>query len=198
MRMFANCRNCRRAGEKLFLKGSKCSLPSCPFNKRSHAPGETGSKRRFKRVSDYAIQLSEKQKARAIYGISEAQMSNYFTKARKTKSATGEKLISFLESRLDNVVFRAGFTESRDAARQVVAHGKIRLNGKKAKTPSLQVKPSDEIKLPESEKGSGQNKSLVDWIKRVDAKTVLVKRAPGKSDVQEPFNEQLIIEYYSR
>ena len=195
MKKSDNCRMCRASGEKLFLKGEKCNLPTCPFLKRSYAPGQAGAKARPRRGSDYSVQLKEKQKARAIYGVSEKQMANYFKLSRKTKSETGSKLIQILETRLDNVVFRAGWASSRDQARQMVSHGKISLNTKKVNAPSCQVKINDEISAQKAGEGKTE---LPKWLKSKSADSVLISALPTRDDIQEAYNEQLIIEYYSR
>lgn len=192
-----NCRICRRAGEKLFLKGEKCNSPKCPFVKRSYAPGQSGAKRQQKR-SDYAIQLNEKQKSRAIYGVSELQMRNYFAQARKDKSATGSTLIGLLEKRLDNMVYRSGFTESRDQARQLVTHRKILVNGKIIKSPGYQTKLGDSIKLNSQLIKDVKSSDLPNWLESVSSTEVKVKSEPKREDLTLPFNEQLIVEYYSR
>ena len=196
MKKSDNCRMCRAAGEKLFLKGEKCNLPTCPFLKRSYAPGQAGPKARPRRGSDYSIQLKEKQKARAIYGVSERQMANYFKLSRKTKSETGSKLIQMLETRMDNVVFRSGWASSRDEARQMVAHGKVSLNSRKSKTPSCQVRINDELKI---EKKGERKTELPKWLKASSSgDSVSIVGLPVRDDIQEAYNEQLIIEYYSR
>lgn len=190
------CRICRRAGEKLFLKGDKCNSPTCPVLKRNYAPGAGGAKKRVRRGSDYSIQLKEKQKARAIYGVSESQMSNYFAIARKNKSETGNKLVELLEKRLDNVVFRSGWASSRRQARQLVAHGHVHVANKNVKVPSYQVKIGEMI---ESDVNPENKVELPSWLKSVKASgSVEVVRTVTKDDVQDSYNEQLIIEYYSR
>ena len=195
----AQCRICRRSGEKLFLKGDKCSGPSCPFNKRSYAPGQAGAKLRRKRGSDYSIQLQEKQKARAIYGLREKQMRKFFAEARKIKGATGERLIQILESRLDNVVFRSGWVSSRDKARQVVNHGHISVNGKKVSIPSYQVKPGDQISQIKIIENETKEKDLPAWIRAgKSSKEVQVERLPKLEELNNAFDVQLITEFYSR
>jgi len=191
------CRICRRVGEKLFLKGEKCNSPKCVFNKKSYAPGLAGPKVRMRRGSDYSTQLREKQKARAIYRVSEKQMQNYFKEARKDRSATGEILIQLLERRLDNVVFRAGFGVSRDEARQMVSHGKILLNGKRAKTPSQLVSLNDVIKTTKLPEKTLSQKEMPQWLNSANAGEVKISSLPGKEELSL-INEQLIIEFYSR
>lgn len=190
------CRICRSAGEKLFLKGDKCNSPSCPVAKRNYAPGQGGAKKRIRRGSDYSLQLKEKQRARAIYGVSETQMSNYFKMARKNKSETGNKLVELLEGRLDNVVFRAGWTPSRRAARQIVSHGKVHIAGKNVKVPSYQVKTGE---IVSTDVQAEKKAELPSWLKQIkSAGSVEIMRQATKDDVQDSYNEQLIIEYYSR
>jgi small subunit ribosomal protein S4 len=194
----SNCRSCRRAGVKLFLKGEKCNSPKCPFTRRSYAPGHLGAKVRMKRGSDYSIQLREKQKLRAIYNIGERQMANYYAEARKTKTGSGEILIQLIERRLDNTVFRAGFASSRDEARQMVSHGNVKVNSKKVKAPSYQIQLNDEISLSNMPKVFKERDNSP-WISRkkgaIEAKVVSL---PNKEEISDLINEQLIIEYYSR
>ena len=197
MEKLDKCRLCRRAGEKLFLKGDKCNLPSCPVLKRPYAPGQTGAKGSRRKTSDYAKQLLEKQKARAIYGVSEKQMSNYFELARKTRTSTGTELMKLLESRLDNMVFRAGWASSRNEARQMVVHGKMSVNGKKSKSPSMHTKVGDLIvtrQMPKEVK-----KEVSENIKlSKDSKEFEVISEPNVDSVLTSINIQLIIEFYSR
>lgn len=195
----ARCRVCRRSGEKLFLKGEKCSSSACPFNKRSYAPGQAGVRGKKRRGSDYSIQLTEKQKARAVYGLRERQMRKFFEEARKVKGATGERLVQMLESRLDNVVFKCGWTSSRDKGRQVVCHGHIAVNGKKVTIPSYLVKAGDlisQIKVIESETNV---KNLPLWMKQgARSSEVLFERAPKSDEIINAFDVQLITEFYSK
>src|SRR6267143_5655988 len=156
------CRLCRREGMKLFLKGEKC-LTKCTFERRSSPPGIPQQRRR--KVSDFALQLREKQKARRIYGVLEKQMANTFERAAEEKGATGETLLIDLERRLDNTVYRAGFAKSRSQARQLVAHGHIEVNGKRTKTPSFTVKAGDTLSVKESSRGSKYFKESVNWAK---------------------------------
>jgi small subunit ribosomal protein S4 len=196
MRKSPDCRICRKVGEKLFLKGEKCNLPSCPFEKKSYAPGQGGARRRRKQGSDYSVQLIEKQKAKAIYGISERQMSNYFEEARKKRASTGEELLKILESRLDNVVYRLGWAESRSKARQMVTHGKISVNGKCVKSPSYRIKVADKISTVEANLPSTKAK-IPDWIKLTKGKNEAEIISSPINELM-PFNVQLIVEYYSR
>ena len=198
MEKLDKCRVCRRVGEKLFLKGDKCSLPSCPVAKRPYAPGQTGAKGSRRKASDYSKQLLEKQKARAIYGISEKQMANYFKEARKMRHSTGTELINILESRADNMVYRAGFARSRSEARQMVVHGNIVLNNRKIKSPSLKLKVGDSVKvnlknLPEV------NKEVASWITtKKGSNEFTVNDVAVIDNATQAFNIQLIIEFYSR
>lgn len=196
MKKTDNCRICRRVGEKLFLKGEKCNSPACPFLKRSYAPGDAGPRSKNRKGSDYLLQLVEKQKARAIYGLNERQMASYFESARKTVGQTGPKLIELLERRLDNAAYRVGFAPSRDEARQMVGHGKILINGKKVNSGSYMVKISDKIAL-KSPKTKLSSKNGIRWIKVLGPAEAQVTDVPNKDDVSQ-INEQLIIEYYSR
>ena len=195
----AQCRICRRSGEKLFLKGDKCSLPSCPFNKRSYAPGQSGAKVRRKRGSDYSLQLMEKQKARAIYGLREKQMRKFFAEARKVKGSTGERLVQMLESRLDNIAYRAGWFSSRDKARQAVNHGHVSVNGRKVSIPSFIVKPSDNLALIKVIENETREKDLPTWLKAgKSSKEVVFERLPQLEELNTSFDVQLITEFYSR
>ena len=194
------CRQCRREGTKLFLKGEKCFTARCSFENRAFPPGQHGQRRG--RLSDYALQLREKQKVRRIYGILENQFRLYY------KGATGENLLQALESRLDTVVYRMGFASSRSEARQLVRHNAIFVNGKRVNIPSYQVKPADEVSVSEKAKNqlriqgslemAGQ-RGFVDWID-VDAKKMsgVFKALPERSELPSDINEQLIVELYSK
>ncbi|MGD8568469.1 MAG: 30S ribosomal protein S4 [Gammaproteobacteria bacterium] len=200
------CRHCRREGAKLFLKGEKCFTARCPFENRGFPPGQHGQRRG--RLSDYALQLREKQKVRRIYGILEKQFRLYYKDADQRKGATGENLLQALESRLDNVVYRMGFASSRSEARQMVRHNAIYVNGIRVNIPSYQVKPADEVSVNEKAKNqlriqgaidmAGQ-RGLVDWVD-VDPKkmTGVFKAMPERSDLPTDINEQLIVELYSK
>jgi small subunit ribosomal protein S4 len=190
------CKMCRRAGEKLFLKGEKCNLPSCPFTRRSYGPGQHGDKmRKFSKSSDYAVQLSEKQKAKAIYGISESQLSSYYKQARKVKGATGQVLMNMLESRLDNIVYRAAWAQSRKEARQLVSHRNVIVNGKTAGAANMQIRKGDKVELKPAPKEI--KRDMPDWLK-VSKNKLEVIAEPYYDREQSIINEQLIIEYYSR
>lgn len=200
------CRLCRREGVKLFLKGDRCYSEKCSFERRSYAPGQHGQRRSKK--SEYGLQLREKQKARRIYGIGEGQFRKYFKEADRRKGVTGENLIVQLEQRFDNIVFRAGFAESRSQARQLVRHNHFKVNGKKANIPSMLLNAGDEVQLKESSKKSvvikaiaeklGQ-KNLPEWLNLdVENLTVKIVTLPAREDVDIPVTEQLIVELYSR
>lgn len=202
----AKCRLCRREGGKLFLKGDRCYTDKCAYDRRPYAPGQAGRAR--KKVSDYALQLREKQKVRRIYGVLERQFRNYFAKADMAKGVTGANLLSFLERRLDNVVYRLGFANSRQQARQLVRHGIFVLNGRKANIPSMMVKIGDEISIPEKNRkipvlAEAQEvvarRGCPAWLE-VDAPSFkgTVKALPQRDDIQFPINESLIVELYSK
>lgn len=190
------CKMCRRVGEKLFLKGEKCNLPSCPFARRSYGPGQHGGKTiKFSKSSDYAVQLSEKQKAKAIYGVSESQLSSYYKQARKVKGATGQALMDMLESRLDNIVYRAAWAQSRKEARQMVSHRNIIVNGKTVRSASMQMRKGDKVELKPTLKKI--KRDIPDWLKVSKNKLEVIAK-PYYDREQSVINEQLIIEYYSR
>ena len=200
------CRQCRREGAKLFLKGEKCFTARCAFEKRAFPPGQHGQRRG--RMSDYALQMREKQKVRRIYGILEKQFRLYYKDADRRKGATGENLLQALESRLDTVVFRMGFASSRSEARQLVRHNAIYVNGKRVNIPSYQVKPADEVSVNEKAKNqlriqgalemAGQ-RGFVEWVE-VDPKKMsgVFKALPERSELPSDINEQLIVELYSK
>lgn len=202
----AKCRICRREGCKLFLKGERCFTQKCAQERRPYAPGQHGRAR--KKVSEYAIQLREKQKTRRAYGVLEKQFRGYFEKAEQGKGVTGANLLISLERRLDNVVFRLGFASSRDQARQMVRHGLFRLNGHKVDIPSLQVKAGDVIEVPEKNrkvpalaKAAEEigRRGLPNWLESDGAAFKgTVKALPQRDDIQFPVNEQLIVELYSK
>lgn len=204
------CKQCRREGEKLFLKGERCLTAKCALDRRSYAPGMHGreAQLRRKRPSEYAMQLREKQKARRIYGISERQFRRYFKEAERRKGLTGTNLLTMLESRLDNVIYRLGFADSRAQARQLVCHGHFNLNGRRADIPSLLVKPGDVISVREESKKLTYfedrakelaRKVVPKWMS-LDALTMSgrILNAPSREDIELPLREQLIVEYYSR
>ena len=203
----ADCRICRRAGEKLFLKGEKCLGPKCTIERRPNPPGPRPTRRR--KVSDRGAQWREKQKARFAYGMLERQFRSYYDKAHSQPGVTGENLVRLLETRLDNVVMRLGFADSRDQARQIVNHGHITLNGRKTDIASAHVKPGDVIGFTERGRRSEYFKTLVEsmrnrgpapqWLTRDDAAmTGRVLALPTRQDGDKTFNENVIVEFYSR
>ena len=200
------CRLCRREGTKLFLKGDRCLSGKCAVEKRPTVPGQHGSGR--KQVKEYGLQLREKQKAKRYYGVLEKQFAGYFEKADKTEGVTGENLLSLLERRLDNVVYRIGLADSRKEARQLVTHGHFRLNGKKVNIPSMIVRAGDVITLREASRSSEKFKALIEsldtritpkWIE-LDKTNFVAKIAqnPQRDDIDFPFEENLIVELYSK
>ncbi|OBQ57594.1 30S ribosomal protein S4 [Halodesulfovibrio spirochaetisodalis] len=202
----AKCRICRREGSKLFLKGDRCYTDKCAFDRRPYAPGQAGRSR--KKVSDYAVMLREKQKVRRMYGILEKQFRSYFKKADMQKGVTGENLLALLERRLDNVVYRLGYANSRQQARQMVRHGVFTLNNRQANIPSMQVKVGDEIVVVEKHRKDPvlaeaqeviARRGCPNWLE-VDAPNFKgsVKALPQREDIQFPINEQLIVELYSK
>lgn len=202
----AVCRICRREGLKLFLKGSRCYTRKCAFERRSSPPGMNTMRRR--KVSEYGLQLREKQKVRKSYSVLERQFRNYFAKADQRKGVTGENLLRMLEMRLDNVVFRMGFASSRAQARQLVTHGHFAVNGRPTNVPSFATKPGDRIEVRESRRGREYFKTadqvikaaqIPEWVSVDPAKlsgTVLAE--PAREQMPLEFNEQLVVEYYSR
>ena len=201
----SKCRLCRREGTKLFLKGERCFSPKCPLEKKGAvAPGQHGLKMR-RRLSEYGVQLREKQKAKRTYGVLERQFRRYFKKAFKKRGVTGEALLQLLELRLDNVVYRLGFVPSRSVARQLVHHGHILVDGKKVDIPSYQVKPGQVINLnPKAMKIEVVKKSLAEkkkeipsWLQKKAAVGKII-RLPTREEIGADIAEQLIVEYYSR
>ncbi|MCK5012301.1 MAG: 30S ribosomal protein S4 [Candidatus Omnitrophica bacterium] len=203
----SSCRLCRREGEKLFLKGSRCTTHRCAFDRRAYAPGEHGAGRRSK-LSNYGLQLREKQKVKRTYGLYEKQFRNYFAKAARGKGVTGEVLLQFLERRLDNVIYRLGFCTSRRQARQLVNHGFVFVNDHRVNIPSFLIKQNDEIFIQFKKKGkqnvddnikTTQDRAVPEWLEVDQAHyKAKVKRLPEREDVGFPVNEQLIVELYSR
>lgn len=204
------CKLCRREGEKLFLKGSRCLTPKCSFERRSYPPGQHGREKQFRRgrASDYLLQLREKQKARRIYGMMERQFSRYFKRAEQQVGLTGTNLLVLLERRLDNVVYRLGIASSRAQARQLVSHGHIMLNGRKTDIPSALISPGDVISIrPESQRSAYFKELRQDLDDRRVPRWLTVEAAqlsanvlhlPAREDIDVTLNEQLIVEYYSR
>jgi small subunit ribosomal protein S4 len=203
----AKCRLCRREGMKLFLKGTRCMSDKCAIERRSYAPGEHGKSRRAKETN-YGTQLREKQKARRIYGVLERQFRNYFYKAAASKGVTGETLLQFLETRLDNVVFRLGFAPNRASARQLVSHGHLNVNGKPVDIPSYLVKAGDEVSLREKSRKlvvvqnsleGRKGQSVPEWLDlSVEKMSGRVLNIPTRASIPVPVNEQLIVELYSK
>ena len=199
------CRLCRREGMKLYLKGDRCFTDKCAITKRAYAPGQHGSGRR--KLSDFGIQLREKQKAKRFYGILESQFRRYFEIADKQAGITGENLLRLLESRLDNVVYRLGFASSRAEARQLVTHGHFRVNGDKVDIPSYLVSAGDVVAVKEKSKSSNKFRSLAEnfkgsvpnWL-TVDMEKMegTVVSLPTREDIALPISENLIVELYSK
>ena len=201
-----SCKQCRREGTKLFLKGERCTSGKCAFDHRSTAPGQHGAAR--KKVGEYGMQMREKQKTRRYYGVLENQFRLYYKMAEKKEGMTGENLLILLERRLDNAVYRMGMASSRKEARQLVLHGHFTLNGKKATIPSMQIKPGDVIAVKESSRENAKIKELSElapsavkpkWLDfnatDLAAKVVAM---PAREDIDFEINEQLIVELYSK
>lgn len=199
-----SCRQCRREGEKLFLKGDRCNSQKCALVRKGYAPGLHGSKR--SKPSNYGIQLREKQKTKRIYGLRESQFYKYYTIAAKKKGVTGLVLLQLLETRLDNVVYRLGWAASRTLARQIVSHGHITVNGKKVNIPSYQCKIGDVVAVGTGAKQKTYFKEYLsgdynspNWIKNNPSSlSGEIVALPTKDDLDSQINEQLIIEFYSR
>ena len=201
------CRQCRREGEKLFLKAEKCFTEKCAIEKRNYPPGQHGQ-RRSSRLSDYGVQLREKQKLRRIYGVLEKQFRSYYAEADRKKGITGENLLQMLESRLDNAAYKMGLGGSRTEARQIVRHNSILVNGKRVNIPSYQVQPGDSISVADQSKDQLRIKSaleaadergLPEWLE-VDVKklTGIFKNRPERDDLPSTINESLVVELYSK
>ena len=203
----ARCRLCRREGMKLFLKGQRCFSDKCAFERRGYAPGDHGKSRRIKETN-YGQQLREKQKARRIYGLLERQFRHTFDKASLSKGVTGEVLVQMLERRLDNVVFRLGLASSRSAARQLVRHGHVTVNGRSVDIPSLQVKAGDEIAMRERSRKlvvvqnaleARRGQGVPEWMEmNTERMAGRVRSIPTRASIPVPINEQLIVELYSK
>ena len=203
----SSCRVCRREGTKLFLKGQRCYTEKCGFDKRSYAPGQHGKGQRTK-LSNYGLQLREKQKVKKIYGILERQFRKYFQTASRSKGVTGSKLLELLERRLDNVVFRSCFASSRPEARQIVMHGHVLVNNRKVDIPSYSVKTGDIVVIKPKEKVTKRIKESVEKLKdrgfpswiEVDKEGLKTKiaRLPERNDMAADIKEQLIVELYSK
>ncbi len=203
----ASCKLCRRHGEKLFLKGTRCVTDRCAVARRPFPPGQHGKMRR--KISDYGLQVQEKQKVRRIYGVLEKQFRIYFKNAARAKGITGEVLLQILERRLDNVVFRLGYASSRNEARQIVKHNHFRLNGKTANIPSMLIKEGDKLELKETKDNMKKqiketiekvaDREIPKWLKRDETKfSAEVLALPTKEDIGFHVNENLIVELYSK
>jgi len=202
----SKCRICRREGTKLLLKGDRCYTDKCAFERRAYPPGEHGRSR--KKSSDYALQLREKQKVRRMYGLLEGQFKRYFEIADARKGATGTNLLVMLEQRLDNIVYRMGFANSRSQARQLVRHGHFHLNGKRVNIPSILVRQGDTVGVIEKSRKMPVIQEARDVLARRGAPDWLevneqdfkgsVKALPTREDITFPINEQLIVELYSK
>jgi small subunit ribosomal protein S4 len=202
-----SCRSCRREGLKLFLKGDRCYSDKCAFERRAFAPGQHGQSK-FKKLSDYAVQLREKQKVKSMYGMLEGQFRLTFQKADRQKGVTGENLLVLLERRLDNTVFRLGIASSRKQARQLVLHKHILLNGKKASIPSCLVGAGDEISVKEKSRSNAlivenletvARRGVPSWLEfNKDNFSGKVKVLPNREEVTMPIQEHLIVELYSK
>jgi len=200
------CRMCRREGLKLFFKGDRCYTEKCAFERRGYAPGEHGHSR--KKFSDYGTQLREKQKLKRMFGLLEKQFRGYFVKADQKKGITGTTLLVFLESRLDNMVYRIGFATSRTEARQFVRHGHFKVNGRKVNIPSFLIKKGDVIELREKSKKvlpilesmeTVARRGVPSWLE-LDKENFrgVVKALPTRDDITMPIQEQLVVELYSK
>jgi small subunit ribosomal protein S4 len=201
-----DCKRCRREKTKLFLKGAKCDSPKCPIEIRPYPPGEHGRNR--PKESEYLLQIREKQKAKRVYGIFEKQFHNYYEEAARKRGKTGEVLLQILETRLDNVVYRAGFAKSRDMARQLVGHGHVLVNGKKVDIPSFRLSENDivEVRAKSQEmtpfvvaRAEAGERPVPAWIEVIpDKMRVLVHTLPVRAQIDTSVQEQLIVEYYSK
>ncbi len=205
------CKLCRREGDKLFLKGARCLSPKCAMERRAYPPGQHGrgfGMRHRRRSSDYARQLREKQKARRVYGVLERQFRRYYREAMRRSGMTGENLLVILESRMDNVVYRMGFADSRAQARQLIQHGHIDLNGRRTDVPSALLKPGDVVSVHQSSQRRKYFKELLAVMdkRQIPAWVAIepsqlrgrVLALPTREAIEQPLNEQLIVEYYSR
>ncbi|QSB06118.1 30S ribosomal protein S4 [Natronoglycomyces albus] len=202
----ADCRLCRREKQKLFLKGAKCESPKCPLERRPFPPGQHGRNRT--KESEYLLQLREKQKTKRTYGVLERQFRKYYEEATRRKGKTGETLLQILESRLDNVIYRAGFAKSRDHARQLVTHGHFLVNGRKVNIPSYRVRGKDIVSVHEKSvemtpflvaREDASNATPPAWIESIPSKMkILVHSLPSRQVIDTQVQEQLIVELYSK
>ncbi|KHO63404.1 MULTISPECIES: 30S ribosomal protein S4 [Thermoanaerobacter] len=198
------CRLCRREGMKLYLKGDKCYTDKCPVARRGYAPGQHGQEK--KKLTNYGMQLREKQKLKRYYGVSERQFERFYEEAERMKGITGENLLQLLERRLDNVVYRLGFAASRPQARQLVSHGHLEVNGKKVDIPSFLVKPGDVISVREKSRSMELiknnlevSRNVPDWLElNKDAFEGRVVSLPRREHIDLPIQEHLIVELYSK
>ncbi|HEX5494587.1 MAG TPA: 30S ribosomal protein S4 [Mycobacteriales bacterium] len=202
----ADCRRCRREKMKLFLKGAKCEGPKCPIEIRPYPPGEHGRGRG--KDTEYLLQLREKQKAKRVYGVLEKQFAGYYEEANRKQGKTGEVLLQILESRLDNVVYRAGFAKSRDMARQLVRHGHFVVNGRKVDIPSYRIGDNDIVEVREASReltpfvvarAETGSRPVPAWLEVISSRMrILVHSTPARQVIDTPVQEQLIVELYSR
>ena len=200
------CRFCRRENQKLFLKGDRCFTEKCAFERRAYPPGQHGQGRI--KFSEYGLQLREKQKVRRMYGLLEKQFRNLFAKADRLRGITGENFLGMLERRLDNVVYRAGFANSRSEARQLVRHGHFLINGKKVNIPSFEISKGDQVVIREKSQNLTQVKASIEaskrreipqWLEMNPAEfKVTVRDLPARDDITAPIEERLIVELYSK
>ncbi|MEA3407026.1 MAG: 30S ribosomal protein S4 [Chloroflexota bacterium] len=203
-----SCKLCRREGRKLFLKGERCFSDKCAMERRGHPPGAHGRQSRFQRESDYGEQLRQKQAAKRVYGVREKQFRRYYELAERVRGRTGAALLGILERRMDNVVYRLGFADSRAQARQLVVHGHFDLNERRMNVPSALVEVGDEIRVRESSRNNGyfnglikilEHRTVPEWLS-LDATNMsgTVLNLPTREQIDTPIEEQLIVEYYSR
>lgn len=202
----ADCRRCRREKTKLFLKGSKCESPKCPFESRPFPPGQHGRGRT--KETEYLLQLREKQKARRVYGVLEKQFRRYYDEANRQQGKTGEVLLQILESRLDNVVYRSGFAKSRDMGRQLIKHGHFLVNGQKVDIPSHRIGAHDIVEVREASRtltpflvaqAEASSRGVPAWLEAVpNQMKILVHNLPARQVIDTPVQEQLIVELYSK
>jgi len=204
----AVCRLCRRDQKKLFLKGNKCNSEKCPVGKRAFAPGQHGPTKTRIKLSNYGLQLREKQKVKRMYGVLEKQFRGYFALASKSKGVTGKVLLQILERRLDNVIYRMGLGLSRNHARQIVRNNFVQVNDRRVNIPSYQIKTGDVVQIKAKEKNKkafldnlemSKDRTVPSWLEFTakDLKATVV-RLPEKNDIQHPIEEQLIVEFYSK
>lgn len=201
-----SCKLCRREGQKLFLKGDRCYMAKCPIEQNAPSPGMHGQRRA--KLSDYGVQLREKQKLRRMYGLQEEQFRNMFERALQVRGITGEKLLQMLEMRLDNIVYRLGFAPSRKAARQFVTHGHIEVNGRKLDIPSAILKPGDVVRVRDRAQSrqyaatwmdTAESRGIVPWLKLNKQNFEgVIERIPERSEMNLDVKEQLVVELYSK